>query len=819
MRRELFFVLLVIIGLLLWQYSVNKTEENFQDFVMPKPNPQPTPVAKGDPLPFAPSSTSLLAPPPGQTASVNSYPADDPAQKKANAKRIKNLLQTLNGFLSNEGPGLSQLGDPAVQIPLQTARADARRLTDEVSVIDRNPGVESSLTDENVNDIDANLTYLQKKWRLSANSMSGAVEGFQGFGISSGPSINTMSPPNGPSGAPSGAPSGGTSSSSMSSSNSPPGAPSSLTYHYKGIIPDFPSLPTTGNTLNDYYLLKHGYNPMMLWNMYALWNGSTWLLQGFPTYSIIDTVHDINEMANMRYNDFTEGTAYKIYNKVGPYTMYLVWMGGTPGPVNNAPQDIIDMMNYVYSNPNTPGIFGNTDPIKTGSGGPRSARFAYILTTSSANINTLITDIFKSQNPAGVEKGTLKSVADLPSSNNLNTYYYMVNVNSTNTEYLTWRLNSWIGVTPLTFITESFQTQSGGPSGGPSGNPNRVVVTPALLAFFKNLLSTQGSPSGGPSGAASGSASGRPSPSGGPSGSATLTLAQLITLQTNILATITRLTSSGSTNPLLTQRINVLEIVLHNVDSFITQINRGTLKEADIPITLAAYNAFLPFVDPTKSLQLDQPLPNLIRYTGASSALMSLFPYYMNGDVSGAELARSLFDKYAAGLFNETSYEIGLKFNHKSESERRIAESVARAALNPIVRPFGDKYDEDYHGKAPANSGERGEMEKHIASMSGSTDGKGTASKNKNLNDGAAVSTVPAVLDWKARSQQICDQISKRGLDPNDYGCLKNTKAVDENFSFRGYARMICSRLGTNYDPGIPDLCGCPPPTWPGWRP
>jgi hypothetical protein len=196
---------------------------------------------------------------------------------------------------------------------------------------------------------------------------------------------------------------------------------------------------------------------------------------------------------------------------------------------------------------------------------------------------------------------------------------------------------------------------------------------------------------------------------------------------------------------------------------------------------------------------------------------MNLFPYFMGGDVSGVDLARQLFDKYAKSFFSDTSYEIGLKFNHKSESERRLAESVAKSMINPVVRPFGDDNQENHHGNAPSQSGSRGELEKNTIKMTGSTNGK-TSSSSTSAEPGHASST-PATMDWKARSEQICSQISKRGMNPNDYGCLKSPTDVDENFSFRGHARMICSRLGTNYDPGIPDLCGCPPPTWPGWRP
>jgi hypothetical protein len=29
---------------------------------------------------------------------------------------------------------------------------------------------------------------------------------------------------------------------------------------------------------------------------------------------------------------------------------------------------------------------------------------------------------------------------------------------------------------------------------------------------------------------------------------------------------------------------------------------------------------------------------------------------------------------------------------------------------------------------------------------------------------------------------------------------------------------MICNRLSTVYDSSVPELCGCPPTDWCGWR-
>jgi hypothetical protein len=61
--------------------------------------------------------------------------------------------------------------------------------------------------------------------------------------------------------------------------------------------------------------------------------------------------------------------------------------------------------------------------------------------------------------------------------------------------------------------------------------------------------------------------------------------------------------------------------------------------------------------------------------------------------------------------------------------------------------------------------------------------------------------------------------VTKRGYNPLDFGCFdKEPKDKYQGFSWRGHAKMICNRLSTIYEAGFPELCGCPPPTWPGWR-
>ena len=120
-KRILFFILLAILGVFIviqsQKYIVDSFQNSSPSVNVPAVQPPVTPLGHGDPQPFTPPSTSLLSPPPGQTASVNSYPSTDPAQQPATLKRIKGVYETVSGFIKNEASGLDSIGNPAVQLP------------------------------------------------------------------------------------------------------------------------------------------------------------------------------------------------------------------------------------------------------------------------------------------------------------------------------------------------------------------------------------------------------------------------------------------------------------------------------------------------------------------------------------------------------------------------------------------------------------------------------------------------------------------------------------------------------------------------------
>lgn len=257
---------------------------------------------------------------------------------------------------------------------------------------------------------------------------------------------------------------------------------------------------------------------------------------------------------------------------------------------------------------------------------------------------------------------------------------------------------------------------------------------------------------------------------------------------------------SGTTDPVILQRIAKLEATKKFLIDIITKVESGQMREADIPITIASYNNFLPALTSTSTA-----LPQLISDSGMNNILNSLFPVYGTGSVSGSQLAKDFFNKYAGNFMKNISWDFSI--TSTSDAETQVAQELAKGAL-------GEKH-VNQRGTAGTNwYGENGHRD-NDAEWAINTKQKPIQSTQGT----APPKYAPVKLDWKERSQQICDQISKRGLNPYDFGCMKNTDQVNESFSYRGYARMICNRLGTHYDPGVPELCGCPPPSWPGWKP
>ena len=164
--------------------------------------------------------------------------------------------------------------------------------------------------------------------------------------------------------------------------------------------------------------------------------------------------------------------------------------------------------------------------------------------------------------------------------------------------------------------------------------------------------------------------------------------------------------------------------------------------------------------------------------------LSSLFNNYQSGDISGAQLAETLFNKFSDGL----SYNMSLSYTSPNEVTKEVAKSLYR-----------------------------GEFQGKIAAL------EGTAALAGTSGDGFADGTNPTPeakdpFDWKKRTVDICSAIGRMGLDPGDFGCVSPSTQVSPEYSWRGHAKMVCTRAATASDPGLPEQIGCPPVSWPGWR-
>jgi hypothetical protein len=314
--------------------------------------------------------------------------------------------------------------------------------------------------------------------------------------------------------------------------------------------------------------------------------------------------------------------------------------------------------------------------------------------------------------------------------------------------------------------------------------------------------------------------------SGSSGSSGALTLADLKGLSLKLSIEVVRLQASGTTDANTQSRISVLTAIKQRVDDLITEVTTGVRTLASVPITKADIASFLPAISNPNSA-----IPDLLKDFGLQSVLSSLFPNYSLGDISGSAVAKQLFDKYMKDMTHNLSWDVGLSF--KGQAEQDIAANYASAMRDAryAVDTTGTPTASNSNGlpntrvsttsNSVSGSPYRGLFESVISSVTGQdarvSVGMGGVPSSSGSKGSSSTSASP--FDWKARSTQICNQINARGLKAYDFGCMKSDAVVSDNFSWRGYTRMVCTRLATVYDPSIPDLCGCPPPSWIGWRP
>ena len=268
------------------------------------------------------------------------------------------------------------------------------------------------------------------------------------------------------------------------------------------------------------------------------------------------------------------------------------------------------------------------------------------------------------------------------------------------------------------------------------------------------------------------------------------TIAELTEFKTRIQAEMDRLSASGALDAITQQRIRSLEKVKQYVQQIMDEVQSKKLPENRIPIMKSSLDVAF------KSLSSNSPLPDVFNDSQINAYLKGILPDNMADD---PEVAQTIAE-YLRSFTNNLSWNFGVKY--VSDAERDLAISYNNRA-NQEGRDTEDT------NLAMAGSA-AGHLPENYSSKAQVSD--------EFANTPQESCRGPASFDWKKRSNEICRALKARGLETKDYGCMPEDVEVGPAFSYKGYARMICTRVASNYDTGLGSLVGCPPLDWAGWR-
>jgi hypothetical protein len=258
-----------------------------------------------------------------------------------------------------------------------------------------------------------------------------------------------------------------------------------------------------------------------------------------------------------------------------------------------------------------------------------------------------------------------------------------------------------------------------------------------------------------------------------------------------ITGEILRLSASGTTDPNTKARVVALTELKANVQTILDQVKSGALMSNEIPIMKKDIDNAFPVLG-----KLDQPLPQIIKTMGLHPGLANMLPSNLQNDPDTRREISKLVDKYADTIVNGVSASFAVKYTSPREAEkaRALASTIEKTGFPSVA-----DLDNACNTKFTPDGGDRQVTDK-------------LAPKPSDAGRG------PSKFDWKKRAKDIEEQIRKRGLKSSDYGIMPNNTKASNDFSWKGYTRMICTRLQATMDPSLPETCGCPPMDWQGWR-
>ena len=328
-----------------------------------------------------------------------------------------------------------------------------------------------------------------------------------------------------------------------------------------------------------------------------------------------------------------------------------------------------------------------------------------------------------------------------------------------------------------------------GPIQGPIYEFTQPVDVRGGIEGFEGGIPSQLSGTGQPSGTGQQSGTGQESGTG-PNGSIA-TPQDLNNFIARITGDILRLSASGTTDPLIHARVAALTELRSNIQTILEQVTSGVLLPTEIPVMKRDIENAFPILG-----NLSQPLPQVIKTVGLPPGLANILPSNIQNDPNTTREINSLINKYADTIVNGISASFGVKYTSPREAEK------ARALASTIEKtgfPSAADLDNACNTKFMPDGG--------VAPVTDRL-----APRPQDAGRG------PSQFDWEQRAKAIEAQVKKRRLKPSDFGIMPVNTKVSKEFSWKGYASMICTRLQATMDPSLPETCGCPPVDWPGWR-
>ena len=279
-----------------------------------------------------------------------------------------------------------------------------------------------------------------------------------------------------------------------------------------------------------------------------------------------------------------------------------------------------------------------------------------------------------------------------------------------------------------------------------------------------------------------------------------------------INAEILRLSASATTDPNVQVRIRELTKIKNDVQTILNQVNSGSLQLVEIPIMKADIDAAFPILG-----DQSKPLPQIIKTLGLPPWLANLLGPNISNDPEITRKINKLIDTYADTIINNMSASFSVNYASPNSVNSTIANTgfPSMDDLNSVCGQQGSQWSQ----QGPHQGPQQQQMsQQQQGSQQESQQGSQQGSQPDSSQNPQDAGRGPSHFDWKSRAKQIEDQVKKRNLNPADFGIMPANTKVSDDFSWKGYTYMMCTRLQTTPDPGLPQTCGCPPMNWPGWR-